>query len=234
MGLREECVSPLGVVPGAGGVDVDGLARDWAGPPSRRNVILWPKAYECPQGKALPVFEALKLCWASLPPCELHMLVMTPETRMWYETLPAEIRASCRVEDRIPRQGVLELMTRARVLLAPSLSDGVPNSLYEAMAAGAFPVVSPLETITPVVGDEQNALFARNLYPEEIAAALTRAMTDDALVDAAAERNLALVRRVANRAEIRGRVVDFYERLAARPAAARVGAAGGGGAAAPR
>jgi hypothetical protein len=59
-------------------------------------------------------------------------------------------------------------------------------------------------------------------------------MTDDALVDVAAERNLALVRRVANRAEIRGRVVDFYKQLAARPAAARVGAARGGGAAAPR
>jgi hypothetical protein len=38
-------------------------------------------------------------------------------------------------------------------------------------------------------------------------------MTDDALVDSAAERNLALVRRVADRNEIRERVVGFYERL---------------------
>ena len=38
----------------------------------------------------------------------------------------------------------------------------------------------------------------------------------DALVDAAAERNLALVRRLADRAGVRARVVDFYEGLAAR------------------
>ncbi len=99
-------------------------------------------------------------------------------------------------------------------MLAPALIDGVPNSLYEAMASGAFPIVSPLETILPVVRHEENVLFARNLYPQEIAEALSRAMTDDELVDAAAERNLELVRHVAGREAIRERVIEFYERLA--------------------
>jgi glycosyltransferase involved in cell wall biosynthesis len=103
-------------------------------------------------------------------------------------------------------------------MLAPSLVDGVPNSMYEAMAAGALPIVSPLETIRPVVEQERNVLFARNLYPEEIAGALTRAMTDDALVDSAAKHNLELVRRVANRGEIQPRVVKFYNELAGQPA----------------
>ena len=71
-----------------------------------------------------------------------------------------------------------------------------------------------LETITAVVEHERNVLFARNLYPAEIAGALTRAMTDDGLIDAAAERNLELVRRVAGREEIRARVINFYEKLA--------------------
>jgi hypothetical protein len=42
-------------------------------------------------------------------------------------------------------------MARSRVMLAPSLVDGIPNSLYAAMACGAFPIVSPLDTITTVV-----------------------------------------------------------------------------------
>jgi hypothetical protein len=58
-------------------------------------------------------------------------------------------------------------------------------------------------------------LFARNLYPHEIAEAISRAMTDDELVNAAAERNLELVRCVAGREAIRKRVIEFYERLAA-------------------
>jgi glycosyltransferase involved in cell wall biosynthesis len=105
-------------------------------------------------------------------------------------------------------------MTQARVMLAPSLVDGVPNSLYEAMAAGALPIVSPLETITPLVEHERNVLFARNLYPNEIATALHRALTDDRLVDSIAEQNLPLVRRLANRPDIRNRVINFYNEVA--------------------
>ena len=97
---------------------------------------------------------------------------------------------------------------------APSLSDRIPNSMYEAMACGAFPVVSPLDTIRDLVAAERNVLFARNLYPQEISDALCRAMSDNALVDAAAERNLEIVKRVADRATIKPRVIKFYERLA--------------------
>jgi len=104
-------------------------------------------------------------------------------------------------------------MTRTRVMLAPSMVDGVPNSLYEAMAAGAFPIVSPLETIVPIVKDWQNALFARNLYPQEIADALLRAMTDDTLVDQASCRNLEMVMRLADRAILTPRIIKYYESL---------------------
>jgi hypothetical protein len=84
------------------------------------------------------------------------------------------------------------------------------------MACGAFPILSPIETVTSVVKNEENVLFARNLYPHEIAEALARAMTDDALVDAAAQRNLELVGRIANREVIRPRVIEFYEELATK------------------
>ena len=94
-------------------------------------------------------------------------------------------------------------MCKSRVVLAPSVVDGIPNILFEAMATGAFPIVSPLETITTVVNDEENVLFARNLYPTEIADALIRASTHDHLVDSAAQKNLILVRKMADRKVIR-------------------------------
>jgi hypothetical protein len=216
MGVRKEQISSLGTVPGTGGVDVTSLAKSWHGFPSSRRIILWPKAYECPWSKALPVFEAIKLIWDRIQPCQIYMLAMTPETRMWYWTLPERIRQFCHVKNRIPRDRVLELMVQARVMLAPSLVDGTPNSMFEAMAAGAFPIVSPLETMQPLVENERNVLFARNLYPHEIAEALSRAMSDDALVDSAAERNLKVVRRTADRSKIRPRVIEYYKRLATR------------------
>lgn len=135
---------------------------------------------------------------------------MIPETKMWFQTLPDDIRNSCYIEDRIPRDKLLELMSISRVMLAPSLSDGIPNTLYEAMAAGAFPVVSPLDTIKCVVSDEVNALFARNLYPDEIADALDRSMNDDELVDCGAKNSFELVREIADRESIKRNVSDYY------------------------
>ena len=219
MGVRPEQLSPIGTVPGTGGVDVDRLAAHASGSTSSRRVIVWPKAYECPWSKALPVFEALTQHWHRLPPCEIHMLATIPETRMWYNALPAAIRRACVIEDRIPREALLSLMGRSRVMLAPSLVDGTPNSMFEAMATGAFPVLSPLDTIRPLLEDGRNVLFARNLYPDEIGDALARAMNDDHLVDDAADANLGLVRTLADRASIRPRVVGLYETIAGgRPA----------------
>src|SRR5690242_12929233 len=215
MGVREDQFAAIAPVPGTGGIDVDALHARRREPPSQSRLILWPKAYECPWSKALPVFEALKMCAEQIAPCEIHILATTPETRAWYLALPAAIRELCQIDGRVPRERVFELMTQARVMLAPSLVDGVPNSLYEAMAAGALPIVSPLETMTPLVEHERNVLFARNLYPNEIAAALDRAMTDDQLVDSIAAQNLPLVRRIANRSTIRPLVVAFYKELAA-------------------
>lgn len=214
MGVRDTQLSRIGTVPGTGGIEVAEFEKTWAEKPSTRRMILWPKVYETPWGKILPVFEAFKLCWQSIQPCEVTMLSMDAEARMWYWTLPTQIRELCHPSQRLARGDVLNMMARSRVMLAPSLVDGVPNSMLEAMAAGALPIVSPLETIKPVVEAERNVLFARNLYPQEIADALVRAMSDDALVDRAADENLKLVRRIADRSEIRLRVTGFYQELA--------------------
>lgn len=215
LGVPVEKFAKIGAVPGTGGIDIETISARWQGATSERRTVVWPKAYEVAWAKVLPVYEAIKIAWERIQPCEFELLSMNPEARDWFWTLPANVRERCRAHERIPRERVLELMTGARVMLAPSLVDGVPNSLYEAMAAGAFPIVSPLDTISAVVEEERNVLFARNLYPEEIAASLVRAMTDDALVDRAARENLALVRRIADRRDVRARVIDFYNGLAA-------------------
>ena len=216
LGVREEQLAKIAPVPGTGGIDVEALKQKWNGPTSGRRVIVCPKAYDSPWGKVLPTFEAFKMVWERIEPCEIHLLSMTAESKMWFWSLPERIRSACVVRQRVSRAEVLELLPRARVMLAPTLIDVIPNSLYESMACGAFPILSPIETILRVVKNEDNVLFARNLYPNEIADALALAMTNDALVDKAAQKNVELVRRIANRDLIRPRVIEFYEWLAGR------------------
>jgi len=214
MGIPVEKFSELTPVPGTGGIDTDSLRSTWSKPPSlRERIILWPKVYDCQWSLTLPVFEAIRMVWDKIKPCKIYMLAATPETRSWYHTLPEEIKQNCLIYERIPRDKVLSLMAKARILLAPSLVDGIPNSLYEAMACGAFPIVSPIATIASLVKNEENVLFARNLYPHELADALVKAMMDDELVDLAASRNLNLVRIFAEREDIAKKLSKYYTKI---------------------
>jgi glycosyltransferase involved in cell wall biosynthesis len=214
MGVDPSRLASINPIPGTGGIDVDALARRIE-PPSRRRIILWPKAYEVQWSKALPVLEAIRRVWHRLPPCRIVMLAaVQSEIRDWLNTFPAELRSICDVKNFVPRCEALELMREARLMVAPSLVDGRPNCMLEAMAAGAVPIVSPIASICEVVAERQNVFFAHNLAIDEIAKALLIGMTKDALVDAMAQRNLALVREIAERSAIRGRVVEFYRSLA--------------------
>lgn len=179
-------------------------------PSSRERMVYWPRAYESNWSKALPIIEAIKLAWDQIKPCTLYITSTDNETTSWLATLPEEIRNNCRIQPGIPRDQMVDIMKRARVMLAPSLLDGRTIELYEAMANGAFPIVSPLETITSLVSDPQNTLFARNLYPQEIANAITKAMVDNQLVDEAVKNNLQLVAKLETRTQISKKVIDYY------------------------
>jgi len=218
-GLTPEKISSpgMGVVSGAGGMDVDQLRGMWTLPPSQRErVILWPKAYETYTAKAMPVFEAIINVWDRIQPCRIEMIWMVqPDIKIWYEKmLPPHIKLHCPTAGRLTRDETLKRIASARVMLAPSLSDGIPNTMMEAMALGAAPLVSPLDTIAPVVNAEENVLFARNLYPDEIGEALVRLMTDDQLVDRMASNNVVRVREMADRQKVKVRALSFYETIA--------------------
>ena len=212
-GVEPKRFASISPVPGSGGIDLEAVAHhpDLA---SGRRVILWPKAYNTPYMQAFPILEALRMAWPKLQPCRLVVLWATQnEARDWIRAVCSELATSWDVRGRIGRDEVFKLMRQSRVMLAPSLVDGVPNMLYEAMATGVLPIVSPLGTISDVVKDRENVLFARNLHPQEIADALVEAMSDDALVDRITRTNRARVYELADRAQIQIKVRAFYSQV---------------------
>ena len=212
LGIAYKKTPLLPFVPGAGGLRIADFepVTPWA---ERENLIVWPKAYESPWSKALPVLEGLALAWDAIAPVRCVLTAADKEIENHIRLLPEHIQRRITVLTRIPHSEMLRLMRTARVMLAPSLVDGLPNSMLEAMAAGALPVVSPLPTIAPFAADGENVFYARNLYPEEISAALVRALTAPNAEDIV-QANRARVKDIANRDAIAPKVLEVYIELA--------------------
>lgn len=213
LGLSPNKRSPIGSIPGSGGIDISSF-KDTRSPSKKERIILWPKAYTCIQSDGLVVIEAIRRALPDVGDFRLVVTATTPEVDYWIRDLLRDYLPKSEIRSRIDRTEMLGLFRRARVLLAPSLSDGIPNVLYEAMASNVVPIVSPLDSMKPMFADGENVIYARNLDPEELAEAIRLAMKDDEIADRIAHNNRALVEHLADKNVIRQKVVQFYRQYA--------------------
>jgi glycosyltransferase involved in cell wall biosynthesis len=88
-----------------------------------------------------------------------------------------------------PEQEILSQFGSARVYIGLSISDGISTSLLESMIMGAFPVQSCTACADEWIQDGKSGMIVPPEDPDEIANAIRRALTDDQLVDQAAEEN---------------------------------------------
>jgi glycosyltransferase involved in cell wall biosynthesis len=133
------------------------------------------------------------------------------------ERLAAELGISPSVEfvgvvER-PKQ-LAELLGRAAVYVSVPSSDGTSATLLEAMAAGAFPVVSDLPSNSEWIDETGGDVVPVGGVPQ-LAAAIVRGLSQPDLRERAATRNLEVVRRRGLWEANMARVEDAYRRLIA-------------------
>ena len=207
----------FGVVSGSGGLDFDRfvLESDKLEDKLISRQVVWPKVYESITSKAAPVIEAINLAWDDIQPATFTFLWLEDsDLELWIKKyLRPEILPYIDIRKRVTHSEALDLIKSAQVLLAPSLMDGVPNVMLESMLLNTVPIVSPIPTITTLVSDPENVIFARNLYPEEIASALIRALNDSNGNRKRISNNFNLVKSKYDRADIRKRLIQMYEEI---------------------
>ena len=201
-------------IPGNGGLDIEAIRRRIREPdPAQRRIVLIPKAREDRFHRFAPVVDALRFAAPALDGFSLVFLGANQASREQIARLPSELQRRCEVYSTVPREQVLDWMARSRVMVAPSLSDGTPNVMLEAMAIGALPILSPLASIREWLEDGNNGLLESNENAPQLARAITRACSDDALVQQAAERNLEIVTHRADRHHVRTKILAMYDRI---------------------
>lgn len=136
------------------------------------------------------------------------------QAESWVSSLG--IQASTRLWPQLTQMQLWTLMRRAQVFVSPSVHDGTPNSLLEAMACGCLPVVGNIESLREWVVDGENGLLVDASDEQALADAIVRGLNDTALRARAAEKNAALIAERADYARNMQRVFELYQTIVQR------------------
>jgi glycosyltransferase involved in cell wall biosynthesis len=121
------------------------------------------------------------------------------------------INSSVKFLGRVPHEQMPELLSQADIYVSTSLYDGTSVSLLEAMASGAFPVVTDIPSNREWIDNGQNGF----LVPEEnenlLARKILDAMRNQVLLGEARDKNRKIVEQRAYwRKNIR-KITELYQ-----------------------
>jgi hypothetical protein len=202
-------------LPGSGALDIELVRRIRpADPPSARRVITL-KGCQNWAGRALVGLRAVELCADVLDGYRMVVYFADEDVAVAAELMsqrtgiPVELFPHSSYEDSLRMHG------RARVSVGVSISDGLPLSTMESALMGAFPVQTNTSCAGEWLRDGETILLVPPDEPDTIAAAIRRALTDDALVDRAALTNFDYIAEHLNQEKVGAQLVAMYEKILA-------------------
>jgi len=212
-GLRGKA---LPVLPNAGGFDLDrvSLLREPGRTSSRTTILL--KGYQGWAGRALVGLRAIELCADKLQGYRVIVSLASPEVELAAELLAQKTGLSIEVLPYCSFEDMLKVSGSARVHIGLSISDAISQSLLEAIVMGAFPIQSSTACADEWIIDGENGLIVPPEDPRVVAEALDRALTDDDLVDHAAEENSRIALEKLDARRIQAQVIGLYEDIVRR------------------
>jgi glycosyltransferase involved in cell wall biosynthesis len=154
----------LGVIPGGGGYDMS-FFKKYSEPFINRNYIV-VKGYHHKFGRALQLIKALHTIKKELNDFKVvifgaHKIVVdyVAENNLSFLVHPKET---------ISHDEILKFMGKGLIYLGNSVSDGMPNTLLEAMFMGAFPIQSnPGNATAEIIIDGENGFLIEDPYDEK-------------------------------------------------------------------
>ncbi|NQX84812.1 MAG: glycosyltransferase [Flavobacteriaceae bacterium] len=212
LGFRNEV---SGVFPGGGGYDL-GQYKKYVKPISQRNLIL-VKGYHHWAGKALCVLNALELIIDTVKNYSIYIYSAHDVVISKIEALNAAYNLNIEYSSRkhqITHTDLLQKFGKAKIAIGNSISDGIPNTLLEAIILGAFPIQSnPGHATEDYIKDKENGFLIHDPENiEHIAKLIEEALTNEHLLIGAYQKNQNIALRL-DEAVIRKKVLDAYKKI---------------------
>jgi len=209
---------PTLVVPGAGGIRLDEIETD-----SRSGtlpeelpdvpIVVNPRGKRPGSLRQDIFFQSVPLVLEKIP----QTLFICPplsgdlESEHWVDVLG--IRSNLKLWPRLNREQMWDLFKKAQVFVSPSIHDGTPNSLLEAMACGCFPVVGNIESLREWVMPGVNGLLVDATSPRALADGIISALENPALRLSAKNENALIIAKRATYQRCMAMTEAFYKKL---------------------
>ena len=219
-GLRR--TTPTVILPGGGGVNLARVAQEDQPLISQVCDLVEPDQGLVVNARgARPyvrndvLLDSLSLLGTDLAPCVRVVFVDSAHDASLRRSIEYhQLRNRIIVTGRHSRSEVLSLLRRARVSVSITDQDGTPNSLLEAMAAGAIPVCSDLPSIREWIEPGRNGFLAAFDDPQAVADALWLALNlPHAEHEEIRSRNWRIIADRAERGHCGKRAAEEYYKL---------------------
>lgn len=201
---------PTLVTPGNGGIRSDVFYPPKE--PVKNPVIINPRGFRA-YVRNESFFKSIPLVLKRQPDAKFIFCSMQGETQALQWIRKLQIEKSVELLGHVPHEKMGEVFRGAQIVVSPSIHDGTPNSLIEAMACGCFPIAGDLESIREWITAGQNGLLVDPNDPRAIADAILLGLEREDLRRDAAGQNAEIISARAEYETNMKRVVEFYKSI---------------------
>jgi glycosyltransferase involved in cell wall biosynthesis len=210
--------TPVTVLPASGGIDTSVFRPDRPTDEERRalDIPMHAPVVFNPRGEREYVrndvfFRSVPLVLEEFPDAIFLAGAMVHSESATRLVSKLGIDRSVRLLPYVPESQLAKYFALSDLSVSPSTHDGTPITLLEAMACGAVPVVSDLESVREWVEHQQNGLVFDVHSEHDLANKIVAALRDRDFMRRAQESNLKIIRRQATRSVVGAKAEELYE-----------------------
>ncbi len=203
----------LGIFPGGGGYNLDNNTTDLS-IKDRNSIIV--KGYQNDFGRAVEVLKAFSLTQVSLTNFDLVIFSAGQDVMDVIPSICYNFKSVIvfRKDNTMSQQDILKIMGASFLYIGNSISDGIPNTLLEAMLMGVYPLQSNPGGVTEeLVTDGINGrLICEPEDSEHIALLIDQIIESRDSLESAIIHNKRMMKHL-ERNKITKEVIEAYKRF---------------------
>lgn len=207
---------PLGVFPGGGGYDFKKI-KPYIDSFNNRNILLI-KGYEGRSGRCISVLKAVERIKDKLKSYEIHVFGADTEVLSYIQKSKLKTWKNFSYSRKISQIELFKKLGKSYIYIGNSISDGIPNTLLEAICMGVFPIQSdPGNSTSEIIENGKNGLLIQTpIDVDHIVNQISTALTKPEMVKKAIESNNMVLRPKLERGYIKDQVLNKYQLIEER------------------